>query len=269
MPRKVTAKARARLTATGLEGFAPAAGVETVWDTDIAGFGLRTRGHPERHHWRWVFRYRHKSGRQVSLTLGTPVTHTPEQARRWAKDQAKTANTSDDPLEAKRRERAAYQAERARPTIAQLWEEWRKAEGLLKKSAAKDGSLWRMHIKDRLGRLKVAEAAQSDFAKLRDDMSANPIVANRCLALLSRMFTKAVEWGYRAGCAPEHPVRGVKRNPENPSEFFYSDEEMRRDGVRRWPRHQDRLRRTTCGATSATPLADASLALMWAVSAPG
>lgn len=228
MPRKVTAKAKLKLTTAGLNGFTPPANVEVVWDVDLPGFGLRTRGSSEARNWRWVYRYLHKSGRKVALTGGSPLTRTPEQARKWAKDAAKLANTSDDPFEAKRREREALAAERAKPTVAELWDQWRKAEGRLKKSERFDRSLWAGHLKAAFGAKKVADVTQADIAKFRDDLKEIPIRANRCLSLLSRMFTKAVEWGYRSGCAPEHPVKGVKRNPENKIEFFYTDEELGR-----------------------------------------
>ncbi len=228
MPRKVTAKAKLKLTTPGLSEFTPSEGVEIVWDADIPGFGLRTRGKPDRRAWRWVYRYLHRSGRKVALTGGSPLTRTPEQARKWAKEAAKLANTSDDPYEAKRREREALSAERAKPTVAELWDQWRNAEGRLKKSAHNDASLWEGHLKAAFGVKKVASVTQADVAKFRDDLSSIPIRANRCIALLSRMFTKAVEWGYRAGCAPEHPIKGVKRNPENKVEFFYTDNELGR-----------------------------------------
>jgi integrase len=42
------------------------------------------------------------------------------------------------------------------------------------------------------------------------------------------MFTLAVRWGYRLGCAPEHPVKGVARYPEKSSEFFFTRAELGR-----------------------------------------
>lgn len=40
------------------------------------------------------------------------------------------------------------------------------------------------------------------------------------------MMTLAVKWGYRAGCSPDHPVKGVLRDPESPRERHFTEKEL-------------------------------------------
>lgn len=224
-------KSAAHLSSDTLKRLTVEPTTEVVWDETISGFGLRVRGKSDQTAWRWIYTYRHKTrGTQVTLTLGGLLLHTPEEARRWAKETAKKANTSDDPFDAKEAARAAHAAEQQQPTVSQLWDEWYAAEGKAKKSAKHDEQRWRIHIKPRLGKLKVAEVAPRDINRLKTEMAEQPVTANRCISLVSVMFTYAVTHQYRRGCAPEHPIKAgaVKRNEETPIDFFYSIEQLGR-----------------------------------------
>jgi integrase len=55
-------------------------------------------------------------------------------------------------------------------------------------------------------------------------MGKTPYQANRVLALLSKMFSLAVKWGWRI----DNPVKGIERFQEKRRERWLSDEELRR-----------------------------------------
>lgn len=229
MPRVAHAKTRAKLTTFGLRDYAPPEGVEIVWDDTLPGFGLRTRGKADMSEWRWVFDYRHRaSGLKKRLTLGSPLTHPPEIARKWAKDQGKKANTSDDPWDAQQKARAAADSQKASPTVSRLWDEYWKAEGRLKRSSSRYEELWKLHLKPWFATKKVKDVTPAEVERFKASLAKIPTTANRSLAVLSRMFSKAKQWGYRAGCAPEHPVQGIARYTETPVEFFFKPEELGR-----------------------------------------
>ena len=63
-----------------------------------------------------------------------------------------------------------------------------------------------------------------DIAKLHHDLHAKPGAANRCLALLSKMFSLAERWGLRPDGS--NPGRDVDRYPERKMERFLSSAEM-------------------------------------------
>ena len=56
------------------------------------------------------------------------------------------------------------------------------------------------------------------------DLHTKPGAANRCLALLSKMFSLAERWGLRPDGS--NPVRHVDRYPERKMERFLSSAEM-------------------------------------------
>jgi integrase len=68
----------------------------------------------------------------------------------------------------------------------------------------------------------VKAVKPTDIERFKAAKCESPGACNRALALLSRIFTLAALWGYREGCAPEHPVKRVTRYPERPSEFHFS-----------------------------------------------
>ena len=59
-------------------------------------------------------------------------------------------------------------------------------------------------------------------------MKDKPGAANRCLALLSKMFNLAEAWGLREDGT--NPTRHVEKYPERRIERFLSDEELGRLG---------------------------------------
>jgi len=67
----------------------------------------------------------------------------------------------------------------------------------------------------------INEIRPQDIARYRDARSA-PVRANREIALLSHVFNMAREWGHLKS---ENPCRGVRKNKEQPRDF-YADTEV-------------------------------------------
>ncbi len=80
------------------------------------------------------------------------------------------------------------------------------------RSADADKCNLHRHILPTLGRRKVTEIARADVARLHAAMKDRPTAANRCLALLSKMFNPAVKMGLQAGWQqPDAARRRVPR----------------------------------------------------------
>ena len=79
-------------------------------------------------------------------------------------------------------------------------------------------------ILSRLGGKKVIDVQSRDIHALHAGMKDTPYQANRVLALLSKMFSLAVNWGWRS----DNPVKGIERFHEERRERWLSDEELGR-----------------------------------------
>jgi integrase len=76
-----------------------------------------------------------------------------------------------------------------------------------------------------LGRMKVAAVGFEDIDRLHRNVSQRaPYLANRLLALLSKMFALSVLWNLRSNS----PVRGVQRNQEIKRKRYLSGDELNR-----------------------------------------
>src|SRR5215471_10664268 len=79
-------------------------------------------------------------------------------------------------------------------------------------------------ILPRLGAKKVNEIHSRDIHALHVAMKKTPYQANRLLALISKMFSLAVKWGWRS----DNPVKGIERYHEEQRQRWLSDDELRR-----------------------------------------
>jgi integrase len=83
----------------------------------------------------------------------------------------------------------------------------------------------RTDILPAFGKMKVAAVTHADADGLHHRLSARaPTDANRTIAVLSRMFSLAIRWGWRAG----NPCKGVERNQENKRHRYLTHTEIAR-----------------------------------------
>ena len=118
-------------------------------------------------------------------------------------------------------------AVRAAPTVKHLAADYIEQHAVPKKrprSIKNDRSMLDRIILPRLGSKKVNAVQMRDIHALHVAMKENPYQANRVLALISKMFSLAVKWGWRS----DNPVKGIERYHEERRERWLSDEELRR-----------------------------------------
>ena len=220
--------AKADLSIRGIRAIDPLA-AETTWDTKIQGFGLRTRRDSDTAKWRWVLAYREGGRGSAQVKLSEKFsTMTPDEARKWAEKEKGRKGTALGQRAIATEVQRVRTAERLSPNMQRLWEEYWESEGHLKKAADTYKQLWRDHLAPTFATMKVRDVEPQTVEGFKVRKSKTPGACNRSLSLLSRLFSLSVRWGYRKGCAPEHPVKGIVRYPEMQSEFFFTREELER-----------------------------------------
>ncbi len=208
---------RKKITKRSVESITPSARAEFLWDTALPGFGVKVTPRGARI---YVLQYRH-GGRARRYTIGRhSVDVTAEEARGEAERLRGLVRTGHDPAG----ERAAM---RAIPTLAELAESY-MAEHVPKKkkasSAAEDRRNLDNHILPAFGKRKINDITRADVSRWHGAMRGKPIAANRCLALMSKMFNLADEWGLCTDGA--NPTRRIEKYPERKHERFLSEAEL-------------------------------------------
>jgi integrase len=189
-----------------------------TYDDSVPGFGARITSAGAVS---FVLNYRRKAdGLERRFTIGTFPAWSVTAAREEAKRLKREVDGGGDPI-------GKFKAEREAPTVAGLCARF-EAEHLprLRPSTAQ---MYRGLIKNEvvpaLGRMKVAAVGFEDIDRLHRNVSRRaPYLANRLLALLSRMFALAVLWNL---CG-NSPARGVQRNQEIKRKRYLSSDELAR-----------------------------------------
>ena len=116
------------------------------------------------------------------------------------------------------------------------------------RSVENDRSMLDRIILPRLGSKKVNAVQSRDIHSLHVAMKDRPYQANRVLALMSKMFSLAINWGWRG----DNPVKGIERFHEEHRERWLSDEELGRLNDRCSPCQRIRIgvRRMPSGSNS-------------------
>jgi integrase len=208
-----------KLTKSVTERFAPAEADYVVWDAELPGFGVRVKPSGVKS---YVVQYRNrKTGASRRQTIGQ---HGPLLTFHKAREQARIiladALKGNDPV-------ADGWAIRTAPTMKQLAKDYLEQHALPKKrtrSVENDRSMLDRIILPRLGGKKVSDVRSRDIHVLHVAMKGTPYQANRVLALMSKMFSLAVNWGWRG----DNPVKGIERFHEERRERWLSDDELGR-----------------------------------------
>lgn len=191
-----------------------------IWDDDIPGLGLRVLPSGRKG---YVVQYR-AGRRSRRISLGPSTVLTCEQARNRAITIIAAARNGEDPA-------AERDAGRKAITVKELSERFDKEHIAIrvKPSTAKEyrRNLERF-ILPALGRLTVTDITRADVAKFHHDLRHIPYQANRCLEVVSKMFSLAELWGLRPDGS--NPRKHIKKYPEEKRERFLSAAELRRVG---------------------------------------
>ncbi len=176
-----------------------------VWDTDVAGFGLRvTRGGVKS----YVFQYK-IHGRDRRMTLGEHGRAlTLDAARKLAVTRRLAVQAGGDPA-------TEAEAAAAAPTVRDLAARYLEEHASKKSASTRRAAemLFRLYLLPALGSRKVAAVTWSDLDALHRKLSHAPYQANRMLSLASKAWVLAARWGWFPRDIP-NPARGHDRHPE-------------------------------------------------------
>ncbi len=191
-----------------------------VWDSDIPGFGLRVLPSGRKG---YVVQYR-AGRRSRRISLGPSTVLTCEQARTRAITIVAAARNGQDPASDRDAGRKAI-------TIKELAERFDK-EHIAIRVKASTGKEYRRNLQrfilPALGQLTVIGITRADVAKFHHDLRHIPYQANRCLEVISKMFSLSEMWGLRPDGT--NPRKHIRKYPEEKRERFLSAAELRRIG---------------------------------------
>ena len=194
----------------------PKSGSKVIYDRAIAGFGLRTTASGSRS---FVLNYR-TAGRERRITIGQYPSWSVAAARIEAQRLRRLVDTGEDPL-------ASREATREAPDMGTLCKRYVAVHLPRKRPSSQrsDLSMIRNYIMPGLAPLKVQAVRYVDIERLHREVSKHaPFQANRMVALLSKMFSLAVKWGWRT----DNPASGIERNPEQPRNRYLTPQEAKR-----------------------------------------
>jgi integrase len=182
----------------------------------VPGFGVRlTTGGAKT----FVLRYR-ADGRDRTMKIGAYGPWSVAAARERAAELRRAVDDGHDP-------QAARSAVNAAPTLADVFGDFCKdfAHSLRPSTLAGYQMQFRLHVAGQLGRRKIAQVDFADIQTLHGKLSKeSPTMANRVLALLSRLFNVAL----RKRLVTENPCRGIGRNQETKRKRYLRPDEVRR-----------------------------------------
>jgi integrase len=201
----------------------PGRGNKITWDSGdpkkcVTGFGTQVTA---RGHRAFVLRY-YIAGRERRMALGDYPVWSVAAAREEAKRLRREIDRGGyDPL-------AERIADREAPTVADLIHRYLTEHAVRKRerSRIEDERLIRQWIAPALGARKVADLRRADLERLHRKITEHgtPTRANRCLTLLSTMFSCAMHWEMRA----DNPASRIAHNHEEPRHRYLSADELRR-----------------------------------------
>ena len=197
----------------------PETGNAIHWDAAVRGFGIRLTAKGARS---FIFNYRVKgSGRERRYTIGSFGDWTTAGARDKAKQLRRLVDDGGDPL-------GDVESEREAPTVADLIERFTTEHLPRRRPGTVKGyrQMLNRHIRPALQHLKVDEVSYSDIDRLhrRITKDGGPYVANRTVAVVSKMFSLAIKWKMRT----DNPAHGVEFNTEDKRKRYLSDGELAR-----------------------------------------
>jgi len=176
-----------------------------IRDTDAPGFLCKVTPKGRK---TFMLQYRTVGGERRKPAIGLFGELTVEQARAIAHKWLAEVRAGKDPSLDRTKVRE-------NPTVRELCDEFIIRHSLAhnKPSTTKGyRSNIKIHIKPKLGKLKVDAVTRTDISNLMRDLAHIPGGANQVLYCLKKMFNCAELWGYRSD--GKNPCRGVPKYPE-------------------------------------------------------
>jgi integrase len=184
------------------------------------GFGVRVTAGGARS---FILNYRAKNGREGRYTIGHPPDWTLTAAREKARELKRLVDGGADPAKDEAEKRTADNMNALADQFITLHLPKRR-EATRKEYVG----IIDKYIRPELGTSKVADVRFVDVDRLHRKISAHaPYRANRAIAVLSKMFSLAIQWGIRAAI-DGNPVKGIERNVEDKRHRYLSADELGR-----------------------------------------
>lgn len=194
---------------------------EVLWDYLEPGFGARRQGRLAV----FIVRYR-QNGVRRHLTLGRQPEMSAAEARTKAKiilDAAQNKRAPTAPWQIPRsKSGTVFFGEIAERYLTDFARPRKKSSSVLS-----DRRNLELHILPVLGHVRITHIERSKVVKMHASLHLKPTTANRCLALVSHIFTAASRWGV---IDVGNPCRGIDRFRERPRERYLTEEELERLG---------------------------------------
>ena len=187
-----------------------------IWDTLVPGFNVRRQNSAVV---TFSIVYRTLEGTQRWQRLGRYGVWTPDQARKEAQRVLRARDPGEDPA-------GARMALRNSMTVAQLCDEYSARENGKKPATVKsDNSRITLHIKPKLGKLKIATVTGEQIEDFMHSMSLGS--QGRVIGLLGAIFSYAV----KRKLVTQNPVRAVEKPKETKRNRRLSDAEYAQLGA--------------------------------------
>lgn len=194
----------------------PATGNRITYDGEVKGFGVRITSAGAR---AFILNYR-VARRERRITIGSFPDWKTSAAREEAKALKRRVDRGEDPMQNRQEARDA-------PTMIDLADRF-EVEHIVKRrpTTARDyKAMLKRYIRPTFGHDKVDAVRTRDIEALHRTIAKTaPYMANRVVALLSKMFTFAIKEEMR----PDNPVRGIERAPEVKRKKYLSPAEIGR-----------------------------------------
>lgn len=187
-----------------------------VWDSELKGFGIVVLPSGRR---TYCLQYRNAQRVKKRLKIGVHGPVSTEQARAFAKEKLLAIVQGHDPSEEKKESQSL-------PTFLELVEDYLERHGPRKRarSVSDDQKMFKHILIPAFEHKKVAHITRRDVETLHLRLKHTPYHANRVIALLSKMFSLAISWGW----CESNPVKGLPRYPEEKRERWLNEEELGR-----------------------------------------
>ena len=208
-----------KLTKTSVDKLTPEVKEVFYWDTGLSGFGVRVKPNGLRS---YIIQYRNRqTGHSKRKTIGQvgPLLSFSD-AKAIASQYLGEVIRGGDPAE-------EAQSRRKAPKISDLADQYLKTHAIPKKrknSVKMDISLINRFILPKLGKKFASEISHKDLQNFHNSLAKTPYQANRVLALLSKMFTLSMRWGWRT----DNPALGINRFNEEKRHRWLTEYELKR-----------------------------------------
>lgn len=197
------------------------------WDTELKGFGILVLPSGRI---TYFVQYRNLSRVRKHLKIGVHGQISTEEARALAKKYLGEIAHGEDPVSKKKENRDL-------PLIKDLAQDYldRYAPRKRPRSLEEDKKLLRKIILPSTGNQQVKHISHRTIESLHLQLKKTPYQANRALALLSKMFSLAIVWGWRA----DNPVKGIERYQEEKRDRWLDQKELDRfwEVLENYPHH--------------------------------